>query len=127
MGKKVKYNQPQSMVAMMRFHLLIPLLISIWLWLGTAIADEASWRKYSQAGSAAYRQGNYAEAVKQFGAALKEAKRFGEDDTRLATSLNNLALLYEAQGKYAKAEPLYKRSLAISEKALGSETRQEKP
>ena len=35
--------------------------------------------------------------------------------------LNNLALLYRDQGRYAEAEPYYKRSLAISEKALGSE------
>ena len=34
-------------------------------------------------------------------------------------SLNNLAGLYQAQGRYAEAEPLYKRSLAINEKALG--------
>ena len=34
-------------------------------------------------------------------------------------SLNNLALLYGTQGHYAQAEPLYKRSLAIKEKALG--------
>lgn len=27
--------------------------------------------------------------------------------------------LYEAQGQYAQAEPLYKRSLAIREKTLG--------
>ena len=32
---------------------------------------------------------------------------------------NNLAGLYRAQGKYAEAEPLYKRSLTILEKALG--------
>src|SRR5262249_30460191 len=31
----------------------------------------------------------------------------------------NLAALYRDQGRYADAEPLYKRSLAISEKALG--------
>ncbi len=37
----------------------------------------------------------------------------------VATSLNNVALLYEDQGKYAEAEPLYKRALAIVEKALG--------
>ncbi len=36
-------------------------------------------------------------------------------------SLNNLAALYHDQGKYAEAEPLYKRSLAIWEKALGPE------
>ena len=34
-------------------------------------------------------------------------------------SLNNLAELYRNQGRYADAEPLYKRSLAIYEKALG--------
>ena len=34
-------------------------------------------------------------------------------------SLNNLAVLYDNQGRYAEAEPLYKRSLAIREKALG--------
>jgi tetratricopeptide (TPR) repeat protein len=35
------------------------------------------------------------------------------------TLLNNLADLYRAQGRYAEAEPLYKRSLAIRETALG--------
>ncbi len=39
----------------------------------------------------------------------------------MAASLNNLAELYRAQGWYADAEPLYKRSLAIREKALGPE------
>jgi len=34
-------------------------------------------------------------------------------------SLNNLGLLYRAQGKYAEAEPLYRRALAIAEKTLG--------
>jgi len=33
--------------------------------------------------------------------------------------LNNLAALYRNQGRYAEAEPLYKRSLAIREKARG--------
>ncbi len=39
----------------------------------------------------------------------------------MAASLNNLAGLYEAQSHYAEAEPLYQRSLAILEKALGPE------
>jgi hypothetical protein len=33
--------------------------------------------------------------------------------------LNNLAGLYEKQGDHAEAESLYKKSLAIMEKALG--------
>jgi tetratricopeptide (TPR) repeat protein len=39
----------------------------------------------------------------------------------VATSLNNLALLYRKQGRYAKAKSLHERALAIWEKALGSE------
>ena len=39
----------------------------------------------------------------------------------MAQSLNNLASLYQDQGNYAEAEPLYQRSLAIWEKALGPE------
>ncbi len=39
----------------------------------------------------------------------------------MATSLNNLAELYRAQGRYAEAEPLLKRALATFEKALGPE------
>ena len=39
----------------------------------------------------------------------------------MAQSLNNLAVLYYAQGLYAEAEPLFKRALAIREKALGPE------
>ncbi len=39
----------------------------------------------------------------------------------MAQSLNNLAGLYEDQGRYGDAEPLYKRALAISEETLGPE------
>jgi hypothetical protein len=37
----------------------------------------------------------------------------------VAASLNNLAGLYRSQGKCAEGAPLYQRSLAIWEKALG--------
>ena len=42
-------------------------------------------------------------------------KRFGR------VSLNNLAALYDDQGNYAEAAPLYRRSLAIRENTLGPE------
>ncbi len=50
-----------------------------------------------------------------------DEKDLGKDHPDVAASLNNLATLYEAQGKYAAAEPLYKRSLGIWEKALGKD------
>ena len=46
-------------------------------------------------------------------------KAFEPDHPLVAYPLNNLAVLYFWQGKYEKAEPLYKRSLSINEKALG--------
>ena len=87
----------------------------------TAFAQESNWEKANAAGMETYLEGCYAAAERHWTAALKEAEKFGKQDPRLATSLNNLALLYRAQGKYAQAEPLYKRSLAIREKALGPE------
>ncbi len=47
--------------------------------------------------------------------------RSGSSSPRLATSLNNLAEVYRLEGRYAEAEPLFKRALAIFEKALGPE------
>ena len=50
--------------------------------------------------------------------AIRE-KALGPDHPDVAKSLNNLALLYRAQGAYERAGPLYERALAIREKALG--------
>ncbi len=91
------------------------------LFIGCGQSAGSAWERYNQAGMEAYQQGNYAEAEKQWLAALQEAENFGPEDPRLATSLFALGSLYHAQGKYAEAEPLYQRSLAILEKALGPE------
>ncbi len=90
---------------------------------GYTFLQGSSWETHMAAGAKAYQQGNYPEAEKQFAAAVKEAEQFGPEDPRLTTTFNNLAVLYKAQGRYAEAEPLYKRSLAIREKALGPEHR----
>jgi tetratricopeptide (TPR) repeat protein len=44
----------------------------------------------------------------------------GRDHPDVARSLNNLADLYERQGRYGDAEPLYQRAAAIREAALGA-------
>ena len=43
----------------------------------------------------------------------------GPSHPHVAGSLNGLANLYLDQGKYGDAQPLYRRALLISEKALG--------
>ncbi len=98
-----------------------------WLLLGIlslasfAVAQDTAWEKYMKAAKAAFDQGQYAEAEKQLAAALKQAEKFGEQDPRLASSLNALGMVYDRQGRYAEVEPLYRRSLAIAEKVLGPE------
>ena len=63
-------------------------------------------------------EGRYQEAIPFAKEALRLSEReFGPDDSTTGSTLNNLAFLYRAQGRYAEAEPLYKRSLAIKEKA----------
>ena len=89
--------------------------------LGLDLKDRQLWEKDIVAGMQAYQQGRYAQAEKSWLAALEQAKKFGDENAPLGVSLNNLANLYHAQGKYAEAEPLYRRSLAIRETALGSE------
>ena len=79
-------------------------------------------RYLAAGGTAAITAGTYPHA----GTALTEALRIREkllppDHIDIGTSLNNLAVLYRAQGRYAEAEPLSKRVLAILEKALGPE------
>ena len=44
----------------------------------------------------------------------------GADHPEVAQALNNLAIVYQSQGKYGEAEALHKRALAIRERALGA-------
>ena len=46
-------------------------------------------------------------------------KTLGEFNATTATSMSNLARVYDLQGKYADAEKLYRRALAVREKVLG--------
>ncbi len=95
-------------------------LLCLVLWPTHASAHDKTWQSYMDAAVEAYVEGDYAEAGRQFEAAVKTAEAFGSEDPRLATSLNGLAEAYRAQGRHAEAEPLHKRALAIRERALGS-------
>ena len=46
-------------------------------------------------------------------------KALGLEHPHTLTSMNNLALLYQHQGKHTDAEPLYREALAGCQKALG--------
>jgi tetratricopeptide (TPR) repeat protein len=46
-------------------------------------------------------------------------KAFGARDPRTLTSVNNLAALYQIQGRYGEAEPLLEQALQLSREVLG--------
>ena len=64
---------------------------------------------YAAAGELAKVQMDYAELV------------LGAEHPQTLISVNNLALLYNSQGRADEAEPLYRRALAASEQVLGAE------
>ena len=77
-------------------------------------AQGVEWDTLNDEVMSLYRQGQYDRAVVVAKKALQVAEQnVGPNHPDVATSLNNLALLYQTQGQYAQAEPLYKRSLAI--------------
>jgi tetratricopeptide (TPR) repeat protein len=86
-----------------------------------AFCQESEWDKYTQAGTKAYEQGNYAQAEKMFKLSLKEAEKFGKKDARLATSLTNMGVLYNFRNQPSKAGPLFERAVAVKQAALGAE------
>ena len=79
------------------------------------------WETHIEAGQQAFGQGDYIEADKHLLAALEEAENFGPNDERIVLNLGFLAALNLVQEKYAEAESLAVRALAIVEKAYGPE------
>ena len=78
------------------------------------------WEILNQEGVELLRTGKYDRGVVVAQKALEVAESsVGPDHPDVATSLNNLAFLYDTQGQYVQAEPFYKRALALKEKALG--------
>ena len=64
--------------------------------------------------------GRYSDAEPLYKRSLQiRETQLGADHPSTATSLNNLAALYESMGRYSEAEPLYLRTLEIWTKSLG--------
>src|SRR5579859_3520848 len=87
----------------------------------SANAQQVLWETYRDAGLQQYQAGHYPEAEKLLRSALQAAEQLNPGGRRVAKTLNDLGLLYEAQGKYAEAEPLYTRSLAIMQSIRGAD------
>ena len=68
-----------------------------------AAADEPAWLRALAEANRLRDQGKYAGAEKRYAIALEEARHFGEDDRRVASTSSHLAALYRYQGRYEPA------------------------
>lgn len=78
------------------------------------------WENDKAEEKTAVEQGEYLKAENCLRGAIEQAGQVGSLNPRLADSLNELAVLYATQHKYAQAEPLFQRALGVSVAALGS-------
>jgi tetratricopeptide (TPR) repeat protein len=84
------------------------------------IVSQEAARLLNQAGYYLHERARYAQALPLSQRALSIWEQtLGPAHPNVATSLNNLAILYRAQGQYAEALPLSQRALSIWEQALG--------
>jgi tetratricopeptide (TPR) repeat protein len=89
--------------------------------LATASAQPADIKAIDKTFQEHYARGNYAAAqidARELERLVKA--RFGADHPYYAVALNKLGIVVQRQGQYTEAEGLFKRALAIREKALGT-------
>lgn len=109
----------RTLLRMAALHTMFLMALSLPL---SATADSTDrWQTLTEAGIAARDGAQYDEAERLFLLARREAERFGANATRMATTLNDLGLVYHAQGQYARAKSYYEKALAQCERAVGSE------
>jgi tetratricopeptide (TPR) repeat protein len=75
--------------------------------------EEANWMASYNAGLAAFESERYEDAAQKFSQALPYAEKLTPIDDRLEDNLHGLAEAYRLQKKYADAEPVYRRYLAL--------------
>jgi tetratricopeptide (TPR) repeat protein len=79
------------------------------------------WEIYKVEGKTAVERGQYDKTENFFHAAIELVEQVGSLNPCLADCLNELAILYAKQHKYAQAELLFQRSLGVSVATLGSD------
>jgi tetratricopeptide (TPR) repeat protein len=83
----------------------------------------ASVGDLGQKADAERQRGHFSESERINRVLLETYRRWlGEDHPLIAGSYNNIAYLLDAQGKYAEAEPLCRKALAIRLKSVGGAT-----
>jgi tetratricopeptide (TPR) repeat protein len=111
--------RPPATVAAMLWMVGLIVVVCVSVYTSQVCAQGTRWEHYMAEGAKAYQSGQETNAEMFYLAALEDVHNASPEDPRLAATLNALAVLYHAQSKYAQAEPLYQRVLALMERTLG--------
>jgi len=79
------------------------------------------WEELNNEAMDYYQKGDLAMAEEKFMEAVKETEKFGPEDVRLSECMDNVIWIYHTRGKVNEAEAMIRQSLAIQEKAYGSD------
>ncbi len=100
---------------MPRFPIVSALLVVL-----AAAAPAANAQKDSPAdAAAALKRGDVNDAERMLRTTVAKAEAAGPDSPELAGALENLAAFHDGLDERDKAEPLYRRAVAVFERALG--------
>ncbi len=81
-----------------------------------------AWKKENDLGEKFYQQGLYKKGMIHTKRALTLAEEnYGKISPYYASSMNNLASLYQVMGRYREAEPLFQQALEIRKAQLGEQ------
>ena len=83
-----------------------------------SLSWDLSWEHYTSAAKRTFKQGNYEEAEKLLKASLNKTNKFGKTDYRISITYSNLALIYQIQKKFDRAETYYTKSLNLKRRTL---------
>jgi tetratricopeptide (TPR) repeat protein len=90
--------------------------------LANVVVPKTSWDGYYDVGMRTYDNGDFTEASELLGAAVSDARAFGEADDRLSQSLVGMGECYSDFGNLDGAEPLLTEALTLRQKVHGRDS-----
>ncbi len=86
-------------------------LLCLILSVGEALGQQELWDKHMQVAKEAYAKSKYLETEQHVLAAIEAAEMFPPEDPRAGSSIDLLAHVYQATGRYKDAESRFKDAL----------------
>ena len=96
-------------------------LLILTIMIALPVLAQSNWESHTRTGEYAFAVGDTDRAEREFQSALSIAQKLPAPDRRLETSLGNLARLYENEGRFAEALPMYQLQVAAAEFRLGGD------